>query len=45
MTCGCDVVEAHSTALNEMGLLLGKHGAKKDKLVRCFDLGGLRQSE
>ena len=35
---------ARATTLNEMGLL-SKHVAKKDRLVRCFDLGGLHQPQ
>ena len=38
-----DVVEAHAMVLNEIDLLLSNHVAKKDKLVTCFDLEGLRQ--
>ena len=33
-----DVVDGRATALKKMGLLLSKHIAKRDKLVRHFYL-------
>ena len=39
------MLEAHATALHKTDTLSSNHVANEDKVVRCFNLKGLRQSD